>query len=113
MPTSRSKYRAVRTVVDGVTFHSKREATRYGQLRLLERAGEVRELELQPKFPLYVARASNGELVKVADYIADFRYRDRSGAVVIEDVKGYSKEPYYRLKVRMFQGQYDLTIREV
>ena len=47
-----SKYGAIRTTVDGVTFASKAEARRYAELKLLEQAGEIKGLELQPKFDI-------------------------------------------------------------
>ena len=50
----RPKYRAVPTVIDGIRFASKAEARRYGELRLLEQAGEIRDLVRQPRFALYV-----------------------------------------------------------
>lgn len=100
-------------VVDGVRFASTREANRYLTLRLLEKSGEIAELELQPKFPLYVCRRQNGELHKVCDYVADFRYREgRDRVLVVEDSKGF-RTPVYLLKRKMFEAQYGLTIREV
>jgi hypothetical protein len=111
-----SKYGAKRTEVDGITFHSKAEARRYQELRLLEKAGEVKELELQPKFPLHVPVKGRANLFQqVAIYIADFRYRrGPRGVLVIEDVKSEpTKTPVYRLKKRMFETQYGLEITEV
>jgi dsDNA-binding SOS-regulon protein len=108
---SPSKYRAVRTEVDGITFASKAEARRYSELKLLEKAGEVKELELQPKFPLYAPTRSKQE--QVTTYVADFRYRrGPKGILVIEDVKGM-KTPVYRLKKKWFEAQYGLLITEV
>lgn len=103
-----SKYGAVRTEVDGVTFASKKEARRYSELKLLERAGTVRDLKLQPRFPLEVAG------VKVADYVGDFSYieDDEVPEFVVEDVKGM-KTDVYRLKAKMFAAQYGFPIREV
>jgi hypothetical protein len=69
----KSKYAAIPTIVDGIRFASKKEARRYTELKLLERAGEITCLELQPKFPCVV----NGK--KVCTYIADFAYLDDSG----------------------------------
>lgn len=107
------KYGAMATVVDGVRFSSKAEARRYQELTLLERAGQIKELELQPKFPLYVAHQRGGELHQVCTYIADFRYREGPrGVLVIEDVKG-CKTPVYRLKKKMFENQYGLAITEI
>lgn len=90
-----NKYRNVPTVVDGITFASKREAARYVDLKLLQRAGEIRDLELQPVFPLTI----NGIDVKIRSdkrpngtrtrYTADFRYIDtRTDRTIVEDVKG-------------------------
>lgn len=102
----RNKYRAIKTEVDGITFDSKREAARYMELVLLERAGEISRLELQPKYDCVV----NGK--KICTYKADFRYFDANGSVV-EDVKGM-KTPVYRLKKKLVEALYPgVTIQEV
>jgi hypothetical protein len=113
------KYGAKQTVVDGHTFPSKREAARYSELRLLEKAGEIDDLELQPSFDLhvaaYVANCPPGvrSARKVARYVADFRYVVRlTGAVVYEDSKGFST-PVYKLKRKMVQAEYGIDIVEV
>ena len=62
---STNKYRAVKTVIDGITFHSKKEAERYKILSLLESQGRIDNLRLQPRIALMV----NG--VKIGHYIAD------------------------------------------
>lgn len=112
----RHKYGAVRTEVDGLKFHSKREAKRYQELRLLEKAGEVKELILQPRFPLLVPGRGNGgayERVHLGDYVADFRYRlGPRGLLMIEDVKGF-KTPLYKWKKRHVEAQYGITVTEV
>lgn len=85
----RSKYGAVPTEVDGIRFASKAEAKRYSELKLMERAGEIAALKLQPKFPVVVAG------VKIGSYVADFSYIDNAkrgpqgqiGCTVVEDVK--------------------------
>jgi hypothetical protein len=84
------------------------------ELKLLEKAGEVKELELQPKFPLHVPVKGRANLFQqVAFYVADFRYRrGPRGVLVIEDVKGVRTQTY-RLKKRMFETQYGLEITEV
>lgn len=45
------KYSAKSMEVDGHKFPSKREARRYQELVLLAKAGEIDDLELQPRFP--------------------------------------------------------------
>lgn len=104
-------------MVHGFRFASKKEAARYGELLLLGLAGEIRNLELQPRFPI----VSNG--VKVAEYVADFRYEEVAHTYqffmrierwldVVEDVKGV-KTPTYRLKKKLVEAQHGIVIREV
>jgi hypothetical protein len=103
----RHKYGAIPTMVDGIKFASKREANRYRELRLLERAGEIHELTLQPVFPL-----TAGEGITVGKYLGDFRYYTREGELVVEDVKGM-RTPVYRLKKRIVEACYGIQIREI
>lgn len=104
----RSKFRNRKTVVDVITFDSAKESRRYGELKLLLRAGAISELRLQTRWPLKV------EGVKVADYLSDFDYLE-AGRVVVEDVKSAHtrKLPLYRLKAKIFAAQYGFAIREV
>lgn len=104
-----SKYRAIPTVVDGVRFASKAEAKRYGELKLLERAGQVRGLLLQPAFVLHAVR--EGRLVAVGKYVADFAYQ-KDGALVYEDVKGM-RTPLYRWKKKHVEAEYGIQIQEI
>lgn len=102
-----SKYKAVPTVVDGVRFASKREAARYQELKLLQKAGKIDLLQLQPKFKLLVSG------IHVADYVGDFKYYDRvMDEFVVEDVKGV-KTPVYRLKKKLMKAIHGIEIREV
>jgi hypothetical protein len=113
----RSKYGNTLTIVDGHAFASFREADRYRELRLLERAGTIRDLELQPAYVLHAPRlGADGELVglvPIAKYIADFRYVDvASGLDVVEDSKGV-QTPVYRLKRKLIAIEYGIHVREV
>tara|TARA_A100001011_G_C14289461_1_gene835433 strand:- start:119 stop:430 length:312 start_codon:yes stop_codon:yes gene_type:complete len=102
-----TKYRAIKTVVDGITFASRKEATRYTQLRVLQKSGLITELELQPKFKCVV------EGVKICTYIADFQYKENNGLVTVEDVKGM-KTPIYKLKKKLVEALYKpMIITEV
>ena len=110
MPTH--KYNAIRTWCGGHWFASKREARRYTELLLLEAAGEVRVIELQPAYPL-TAPTPDGSLVSIAKYVGDFRYVDvPSGETVLEDAKGV-KTQVYRLKKRWVEAQYGIAVKEV
>lgn len=103
------KFNAQRTEVDGIFFASKREATRYSQLRLLERAGLISNLKCQVKMPV----AING--IHVMTYIADFTYWDKSKGevpvLVTEDVKGF-RTSEYKLKRRIIEAYYRTKITE-
>jgi len=99
------------TWVEGIRFASKAEAKRYQQLRLLERAGAISGLEVQPCYPLEAVNPLNGEVTPVGVYKADFRYQE-NGRPVVEDVKGM-RTVVYRLKKRIVEGQYGITITEV
>lgn len=92
-----TKYRNEKTTVDGIEYDSKREAKRASELKILERAGEIKGVQRQVRYPLYV----NG--VIVAHYVCDFTYFTRHGATVIEDVKSpfTRKLPVYRLKAKI------------
>jgi hypothetical protein len=103
----RHKYGAVKTEVDGVVFASKKEAKRYQELKLLEKAKQIRALELQPVFKLMVGEHQIGK------YVADFGYWDeRSSSRVYEDAKGF-KTPMYRWKVKHVAAQYGIKVVEV
>lgn len=99
-----TKYGAIKTVVDGITFASKKEAKRYTELKLLERAGEISRLELQPRYDITI----NG--VKVCTYVGDFRYFTKAKQV-LEDCKGF-KTPLYRLKAKLVRALYNVEILE-
>lgn len=101
------KYGNKKTVVDGITFASKAEARRYGELKILERCKHIADLRLQPRFDCIV----NG--TKVCTYIADFQYFDlKAGANVVEDVKGF-KNMFYRLKKKLVHACLGIEIKEV
>lgn len=102
----RSKYKAKKVVIDGITFDSKKEAGRYQELKLLERAGAIKGLVLQPRFLLQDKFKYKGKTERKIEYIADFKYMDtKTGKVVVEDVKGY-KTDVYKLKRKLFLKKY-------
>lgn len=69
-----NKYRNKKIQVDMYVFDSIAESKRYRELKLLERAGEISELELQPKFLLQEGFKKNGKTYRKVEYIADFMY---------------------------------------
>ena len=104
--TRPAKYGNEKTVVDGITFASKAEARRYGELKLLERGGVIRDLELQPEFKLF----GLGQTL-VCKYVADFGYTEQ-GMLIVEDVKGI-RTAVYRLKAKLFRDNFGFSITEV
>src|SRR5574343_173201 len=102
------KYRNTKTVIDGVTFDSKKESARYSDLKLMHRAGGITDLTLQPKFDIVI----NGQ--KVCSYIADFSYVE-NGVTVVEDVKSEMtrKLPTYRLKKKLMKAVHSIEVREI
>lgn len=106
------KYRNKKTTIDGITFSSKGEANRYCELKLLERAGLISDLQLQPKFELQPKFKKDGKTIRAINYIADFQYVE-NGQIVVEDFKGViTKE--FSIKKKMFEYRYrDLELRIV
>ncbi len=106
------KYNSKTVEVSGIRFDSKKEARRYLELKTLERAGEIANLELQPEYELQPKFKKNGVTYRPIKYRADFKYEDH-GETVVEDVKGM-KTDVYKIKKKMFEYRYpDLTIKEV
>ena len=117
----RSKYGATRTEVDGIVFHSKREAARYAELKLMEKAGQIHGLRCQFPYELSVPRiyAAGVEGLQphraptvIGKYVADFIYYGKDGFVV-EDVKGMATLPLAKWKMKHAAAQYGITITEV
>lgn len=113
--SKRSKYGAEKTTVDGITFASKKEATRYGELRLMEKAGEITGLRVQPRFDLDVIGGFVKDVrVMIGAYVGDFQYVERRGGLVVEDVKSpATRTPLYRWKIKHLKAQYGITVTEV
>lgn len=97
-----TKYRNVPAEFDGIKFASKAEMARYGELRLLEMAGQISDLECQPLFVLTAG----------VKYYADFRYVE-DGKMVAEDVKGFETASW-KIKKKLFLELYpDIELRVI
>ena len=126
-----SKYNSRKTVVDGIKFDSAKEAKRYKELALLERAGKISGLELQKRYELIPAqyeeyerfgkrgqKLQNGRrcVEKAVYYIADFAYTDENGNQVVEDVKGYKGSTAYAvfaLKRKSMLYFHNIKVKEI
>lgn len=104
------KYGNKKTEVDGITFDSQAEARRYKALKLLERAGEIQSLELQPVYELVPSVTLYGRKRTAVRYKADFRYI-HNGQTVVEDVKGM-RTPVYNLKRHLMKAVHNIEIKE-
>lgn len=101
-----TKYHAKKTEIDGITFDSKKEAKRYQELKLMERAKAIHDLQMQVPFPL-IKKSPYGREIK---YYADFVYYE-GDRMVVEDTKGYRTD-VYKLKKRLMAEIYGIEIKE-
>lgn len=111
-----SKYKNKKTTIDGIKFDSKKEGNRYLELKLLLKAGKIRDLELQKKFTLQERYKINGKTIRAISYISDFTYWDNEkNEMIVEDVKGgkATQTQIYKLKKKIFMYRYGIEIKEV
>lgn len=110
-----SKYKNQPIEIDGHKFPSRKEANRYIQLKLLEKAGKIVSLEIQVPFELQPKFVHNGRTIRAIKYVADFVYFDSRGKMHIEDVKGSEDftTPEFKLKRKMFIYKYGTDIEIV
>lgn len=107
-----SKYHATKTTIDGITFDSRKEAKRYQELKLMERAGAIKDLRRQVRYELIPAFDVQGKHYRPTSYVADFVYTDcKTGNEIVEDVKGMRTD-VYRIKAKLFAHRYGVSIRE-
>ncbi len=110
----RNKYNARKTKRDGILFDSKLEANRYTELQLLARAGQIKDIELQPEFELIPAyRRRDGKRIRATKYRADFRYYDcMQMRFVVEDVKGM-ETAVFKIKRKLLEWRYPDVILSI
>lgn len=122
-----NKYQNRKRTIDGITFDSRKEARRYSELRLLEQAGEIKDLKLQVKFVLIPAQYETYEryskntgrrlkdghrlVERECSYIADFVYIDKDGKYHVEDTKGVKTKDYI-IKRKMMLSVHGIKIEE-
>ena len=101
------KYHNRRTEVDGIIFDSVREANRYRELKLMERAGLIQDLQRQVRYELIPKCGKE----RACCYVADFVYQE-GGIVIVEDTKGVRTKEYI-IKRKLMNWRYDIQITEV
>lgn len=120
----KSKYHARKVLVGGQKFDSQREAARWQELLLLQRAGKISGLRRQVPFLLIPAQRrttwdpSKKEFItrcveRKCTYIADFVYTEAAtGKEVVEDAKGV-KTPEYIIKRKLMLERLNIRVKEV
>lgn len=122
---SNNKYKNKKIVIDGMTFDSKKEAKRYKELKLLEEAGEIYDLQRQVKFTLIPAQREpdtkgkrggkiKGKLLeRECCYYADFVYFLKDDVTpIVEDTKGV-RTPEYIIKRKLMLYNFDIQVKEI
>lgn len=109
----RSKYYSKKVVIDGIKFDSKKEGEYYQKLKILEKQGIIKDLELQKEYILQDKFKINGKTRRKITYRADFSYfSTEDNKLHVIDVKGF-KTDLYKLKKKLFEYKYGIEIEEV
>lgn len=108
------KYGNRKVVTEDGTFDSVKEYRRWQELKLLQKAGEIHDLERQVPFDLIrTQRDENGKVLeREVKYYADFFYRDKNNQVVVEDTKGMRTKEYI-IKRKLMLAVHGIRITEV
>lgn len=105
-----NKYKNRKVIVDDYIFDSIQESRRYKELKLLLKAGQIQNLELQPHFLLQESFKKNSKTYRKIEYIADFKYVE-NGKTIVEDVKGIQTD-VFKIKHKLFEKKYpELELR--
>lgn len=113
-PAKQSKYKNTKVMIDGHVFDSKKEAKRYRDLKLMQRAGQIQDLQLQVVFVLVESVVLDGRKKPAMRYIADFVYV-QGGLKIVEDVKSLATRRLaaYRQKKHLMKSVHNIEIQEV
>jgi hypothetical protein len=107
----RNKFNAIKTVIDNITFHSRKESVRYTQLKLYEKGGLISDLRLQVPYELIPKLVINGKTERAIKYVADFVYFDTVHKVeIVEDVKGIITD-IFKIKYRLMKLIWNIDIK--
>lgn len=121
-----TKYHNRKTTKNGYAFDSKKEADRYIELSMLEKAGKIQNLQRQVKFVLIPTQYESYErygktgkrlkdgkkcVEKACTYVADFVYEDANGNRIVEDCKGYRTKEY-KIKRKLMLKEHGIKLKE-
>lgn len=105
------KYGNRKTEIDGILFDSKKEASRYLDLKLMQQAGEISDLRMQVKYELVPPQKGETRNERAISYIADFVYGEK-GKPVVEDVKGHRTKEYI-IKRKLMKWVHGIEVKEI
>lgn len=109
----RSKYHSKKVIIDGITFDSLKEGNYYTKLKLLQKSGVIKDLELQKEYLLQEKFKINGKTRREITYKADFTYiTTENNKIHVVDTKGFRTE-VYKIKKKMFEYKYGIELEEV
>lgn len=121
-----NKYRNHKVEVDGIKFDSSKEARRWAELKIMERAGMIHGLERQKKFILIPAQREpdtvgkrggvhKGKVIeRECAYYADYAYYTKDGEYIVEDVKSEAtKTEQYKIKRKLLLYVHGIRIHEI
>lgn len=92
------------------SWDSEKEYRRWQELKLLERAGKIQDLQKKVAFELIPAAMRDHKRLRPIQYIADFVYTE-AGKTVVEDAKGY-RNKLYMLKKRLMWDRHQIEVFE-
>lgn len=112
-----SKYKNKKHTIDGIEFDSRAEALYYSQLKLLKRAGEIKDFTMQQRFtlldsfkhPSKLTKAGKPSRVRAIHYIPDFVIEDAEGKKYVVDVKGFRTKDF-NIKAKLFMSRYNMPL---
>lgn len=113
----KAKFGNKKNTLDGIQFDSKAEAAYYIQLKILKKAGEIKDFEMQVKFtlmdrfyhPTKTRKSGEPSVVGAITYTPDFIVEENDGSKHVIDVKGH-RTPIFNLKAKLFMRQYGIPI---
>lgn len=106
-----NKYHNIKTYLNGEKFDSRKEASRWKELCLMQRAGLITNLNRQVNYILIPSQYIDGKCVeRSVSYVADFVYK-QNGELIVEDTKG-KKTPEYVIKRKLMLQVYGIRIKE-
>lgn len=115
-----NKYKNKKVEYDGLIFDSRQELKRYQELKIDQEQGFISGLECQPTYELIPAQKRNIDgkqrvVERAITYTGDFRYKDKDGNVVVEDVKSWitKKKPEYIIKRKLMLWVHNISVKEV